>query len=397
MSENIYKITGFASPNRIIYTKKTINQAKELFQKTPLSDFKIAPLIVEKNISEQAYAISTAENEKLTKEEAEKIIISPEIKRRLNKYRNDKKMSIEEKYEKLEFENVKNVEINFDSISFKEVDLNLILKLHYELTIGLDEYAKDYGVNKYKPGELRTSDNIKVGGRTKQYKPIEAKKIKHALTVLIKEFSQRENINLIDIIEFHILFYAIHPFQNGNKRIIRVIESMLLNHYSYSANRTISLSIYYKENQDTYHFYLLESLRKKNPNFFINFALRGYFTIGKETVIYSAIFHRINRINSIKQYLNNIITTSKKQEYMDSLDTISDLSITFKHKEFMEKMKNKKYKQSKSAELLKYLLKSKFIYKLGTEYTLFNSKTLSSALNHHTILEKFYLENEIII
>ena len=91
---------------------------------------------------------------------------------------------------------------------------SFIKELHYLLKNGTSDSYKDW----FRVGEYKAYDN-EVGGHkttSKESVGIEMKK-------LIEEYNKKETININDIIDFHYKFESIHPFQDGNGRVGRLI------------------------------------------------------------------------------------------------------------------------------------------------------------------------------
>ncbi len=103
---NIYEKLGFKKTGDFIYPVSIVNEAKAIFNKIPLKNIGIRPLIVEEAVFEETFAISTTEDSELTESDAKKIEVSEEQKARIIKYRNDNKLDVRGKYDSLEFENI---------------------------------------------------------------------------------------------------------------------------------------------------------------------------------------------------------------------------------------------------------------------------------------------------
>jgi len=74
---------------------------------------------------------------------------------------------------------------------------------------------------------------------------------------------------------FHTALYALHPFNNGNKRVCRVLEHLLLRSLGLNAKNLYSTSYYYHKQKLRYYKYLLYSLERKNLNHFVSFILEA--------------------------------------------------------------------------------------------------------------------------
>jgi Fic family protein len=78
--------------------------------------------------------------------------------------------------------------------------------------------TKDSMIDYFAVGDYKKRANV-VGGR-ETCKP---KDVPAAMKNLIDEYSSKKNISIEDIVEFHAEFEYIHPFQDGNGRVGRLI------------------------------------------------------------------------------------------------------------------------------------------------------------------------------
>lgn len=393
MKKTIYQALGFRSVKELVYSHDLINKARDLFAQLPLRNVAMRQLIIEENLYAESLAISTAEDSDLTKEEAEKIELSPEVEARLLKYRNDQTLPDEEKYRHLEYENILSTEMVVRPMGFKEIDLNFLCDLHFNLTIGLDEYGKAVGHFPYYPGKLRKSDDIKVG-KLQPYVPPKHTQIASLVKLLVQDYSKKKTVQLADIFEFTLLLYAIHPFANGNKRVVRLIESILLLHYGYSLEGMLSMAVFYQEKKDSFHFFLLTSLQQKDVQPFVNFALRGYLASGLILARQTFSVYGRHLADISFNFVKNSVTEKYQHRFMTALEVIGYLNWVFTQTQFIQIMKEKGFSPMMSRQVIE-LLKDKKLLKLKNR-ALFLGESME--INQFaTKIADFLVANEIYL
>ena len=91
---------------------------------------------------------------------------------------------------------------------------SFIKQLHFILKSGTTDSQKSW----FKVGDYKLLEN-EVGG-VETTKPAE---VPAAIKSLLKEYNSKADITLDDILDFHVRFEAIHPFQDRNGRVGRLI------------------------------------------------------------------------------------------------------------------------------------------------------------------------------
>ena len=91
---------------------------------------------------------------------------------------------------------------------------SFIKQLHFILKSGTTDSQKSW----FRVGEYKQLEN-EVGG-SETTKPAE---VADAIKALLKEYNSKSKITFDDILNFHVRFESIHPFQDGNGRVGRLI------------------------------------------------------------------------------------------------------------------------------------------------------------------------------
>ncbi len=90
----------------------------------------------------------------------------------------------------------------------------MIKELHFMLKVGTSDSSKDW----FAVGDYKKLPN-EVGGKETTL----PENVKSEISSLLQEYNAIQNKELTDIIDFHQKFESIHPFQDGNGRIGRLI------------------------------------------------------------------------------------------------------------------------------------------------------------------------------
>ena len=105
------------------------------------------------------------------------------------------------------------VDVAIESAKYK-LSESFIKQLHFILKSGTSDSRKSW----FKIGDYKLMDN-EVGGND----TCPVSEVKVQIKELLKKYNLKQKVTVEDIIEFHYEFEKIHPFQDGNGRVGRLI------------------------------------------------------------------------------------------------------------------------------------------------------------------------------
>lgn len=256
--------------NEIISFDRELSEYEQVFLNPD-----IEKNLISKNELLASFAISKAENSQLTLKEAQDVynkVLSDPAYDFIEKKLKSRNRLTQKDHDRLEFFNIAKTfrRLNREPLSVVSLTPQRIKSIHRQLTGGLDIFAahlSDFTV--YKSGEWRGNDLIRVG----DYIPSPHTQIEAGVKELVGWLKKHPTITGVAI--FHTGLYALHPFNNGNKRVCRVLEHILLRSLGLNAKNLYSTSYYYHKQKPRYYKYLLYSLERKNLNHFVAFFLEA--------------------------------------------------------------------------------------------------------------------------
>src|SRR3989339_211625 len=231
--------------------------------------------LISKNELFVSFAISKAENSLLTLTEAQEVhnllLSNPEYDFIGNKLKNKVRLT-QKDHDKLEFFNIAKTFrlLNQSIFDITKLNREFILDVHKRLTIGMDiftEYLTDF--TPYKPGRWRDNNLIEVGS----FVPAPHDQIIEGVDELVLWL--KNNRNPMGVAVFHSAMYALHPFNNGNKRVCRILEHILMRSVGLNSRNLYSESYYYHTEKARYYKYLFYALEHLNFNHFVSFVMEA--------------------------------------------------------------------------------------------------------------------------
>jgi Fic family protein len=183
-----------------------IKDLRERYYKSYTGKESLINLISEAEISDQVYNSNAIENSTLSLEETEKILLQIDLDRYITER------------EIFEAKNLARVVSYIEKKSKEqELGLDVILSLHKMLLSNIrDEIA-----GRFREG----NEYVRVGSHIAPA----PKEIKEGLEKMFSEYNATNHENIIKrIARLHLAFETLHPFNDGNGRIGRVINNYLL-------------------------------------------------------------------------------------------------------------------------------------------------------------------------
>lgn len=228
--------------------------------------------LISKNELLASYAISKAEDSQLTLSEAQNVYnliqSDPDYDFIKGKLKAKEKLTKKD-YDKLEFFNILKTfrALNREPFTIDDLTPAKVQFIHTGLTQGLDifkKYLNNFTI--YRSGQWRDNDLIRVG----EYIPSSYIHIQKGVEELVQWLKTNQTITGVAI--FHTALYGLHPFNNGNKRVCRILEHVLFRSLNMNTKNLYSASYYYHKQKDRYYKFLLFSLERKNLNHFVAFV-----------------------------------------------------------------------------------------------------------------------------
>ncbi|HWG61613.1 MAG TPA: Fic family protein [Streptosporangiaceae bacterium] len=136
-------------------------------------------------------------------------------------------------------------------------------------------------------GAFKTEDNLVVdrapdGSRTVRFKPVSAARTPIAIDDLIDRYQQAtaagEHHPLLLSGLFILDLLVIHPFEDGNGRVARLLTNAMLTEHGYTVGRYVSLEQAVAESAEAYYQALLESTHGWHDGTADPWPWLGYFT-----------------------------------------------------------------------------------------------------------------------
>ena len=190
-----------------------------------------------------------------------------------------------------------------ENYNFIDINQNTILQLHRDL---YKYTGYSYG-GKFKNSQNYIEEENEKGEKKIRFTPLSPVETPIAIEELCKNYNElvnNESCDLLVLIPIFILdFVSIHPFNDGNGRMSRLLTLLLLYKANYMVGKYISIEKIIEETKDSYY----SALEKSSTNWHNNENDYSYFVKYYLGTILSAYKEFDFRVNIVENKKNNCL------------------------------------------------------------------------------------------
>lgn len=230
---------------------------------------------------------------------------------------------------------------NYDYI---DLNSNIILQLHRDLY----SYQPTSNGGKYKNQDNIIEEVDTNGIHTIRFKPLPAFETPVAIQRLCEAYQEAKKEEKIDslilISKFVLDFLCIHPFNDGNGRMSRLLTLLLLYQEGYIVGKYISIEMIIENTKENYYESLKQSSkgwyeRKNNLSFFVKYYLSILLKVYKEFSdrVETVEIRGLNKSERVKDIFDKKIGKISKG---DIAKIYPDISITTIEKALSDLLKD---------------------------------------------------------
>lgn len=243
----------------------------------------------------------------------------------------------------LGYRNVLNlIHENYQYIPLKS---NYILQLHRDL---LQYTELSYG-GKYKTSPNEIDAVLPNGEKRILFKPLEPYETPNAIEQICSSYQQTLDHEIVDsliLIPCVILdFLCVHPYNDGNGRMSRLLTLLLLYRNDYVVGKYISIEKEIADTKEAYYQALAQAdlgwhEGTNDPKPFIKYMLgiilKCYREFDERLTISEKSGKRSNSYDIVKTYVNSTISTFTKRDAMENCPSLGSSSVESALKKLVE-------------------------------------------------------------
>ncbi|MCR5224476.1 MAG: Fic family protein [Alphaproteobacteria bacterium] len=207
---------------------------------------------------------------------------------------------------------------------------NIILRLHRDL------YAYASGGGNFKNADNVIAETDSVGNQLVRFVPVPAFQTPEFVSDLCREFSRVFNDDKIEkllLIPMFVLdFLCIHPFNDGNGRLSRLLTLLLLYQAGYTVGKYISIEMLIEKTKETYYESLQSSSVGWHDNrntyesfqkYMLGILLKAY----KEFENRVSYLKMVKKSDRIKELIDKTVGSISKKQIMECFPNISKVTV----------------------------------------------------------------------
>lgn len=255
------------------------------------------------------------------------------------------------------------LELVHENYENMDITANVILQMHKYLY----KYSSKSIGGKFKDSENIIEETDENGNKKIRFKPLSAFETPSAIEELCASYNREISLNEIDplfLIPIFILdFLSIHPFNDGNGRMSRLLTLLLLYKSGYIVGKYISIEKIVEKTKESYYDTLQASSvnwhdNENNYEFFVEYYLGIILSAYKD--FSSRVEYISNKKMSIKQRTETIIRNSLgKISKKEIVDMCPDISVGSIERVLNELLKEEKILKVTGGKYTKYIYNNK--------------------------------------
>ena len=219
---------------------------------------------------------------------------------------------------------------------------NVILQLHRDLY----RYSGDTFAGRWKDSDNVIAERSSTGELVARFRPTSAAETPAAMREICSEYQQQIETGVYDpllvALMFTFDFVSIHPFNDGNGRMSRLLTLLLLYQNGYTIGKYVSIEKHIEQTKETYYEALAASSLgwHEGTNDYTPFIT---YLLGVLTACYKELDERIGLVSAsgnaetqLRTYFQHQLGSVTKQDIMDDNPGISKRTIERILKKFQD-------------------------------------------------------------
>lgn len=207
---------------------------------------------------------------------------------------------------------------------------NVILQLHRDL------YTYAPGGGNFKNSDNVIAETDASGNQYARFIPVPAFQTPEFMNNLCQEFSKALSENKIDrllLIPMFILdFLCIHPFNDGNGRMSRLLTLLILYQSGYTVGKYISIEMLIEKTKETYYEALQKSSigwheNKNTYEPFVSYMLGILLKAYEEFENRVSFLKKVKKSEKIKMLVDKTVGSISKKQIMEYYPEISKVTV----------------------------------------------------------------------